>query len=390
MTKFNYIFETIIFFSIFFEIYPFLVYPFLLNILDKIFNKKVKLDNSYLVDVEIYIAAYNEEELIEGCLDSIINSNYPKKNLKIYIGSDGSTDNTNQILEKYAKKYDYIKFQIFERSGKNNLLNNLIQNANSEILLFLDADCIVSKDAINILVSNFADQNVGAVLSTFSNNIESDNSGQYGENLYQVYEAYLRKKESSIHSNINSIGSLYGIRKELFRKFPNNKVCDDFYNLLSVANNKKRIIFENNAKVKEIRKKNVSFELMRRVRLVSGGLATLFENSQLLNPKFKWVSFFLFSHKLLRWLSPFFLIFILIFSFALSLSNSIFFYFSLIQLFVYLASIIAYFFEKKNINIPLMKIPIFFTTMNLGFLLGFLRFVQGKQNAIWKREGLED
>ena len=371
--------------------YNYAVYPIILIILDKFINNPILKSKSYQPNITFIIAAHNEEELIEGAIQSINNSDYPQYKIKILIGSDGSTDRTNIILDEYESKLKgQLKYYTYSRSGKNKVLNDLIPKVDTDIIFFMDADCRVTKSTISEMTANFNSEDVGSVISSQSVESENadDNAGKLGDTAYHKYEQIIRELESNIHSNVNSLGYLYAVRKSLLKPIPNDLVCDDLHNVYSIIENKKRVIFEKEAKAREIRKKSFNNELHRRVRAVAGGIATMIEYKNLANlPKYGIVTFFLISHKVFRWLSPFFIILLFLLTF-------IFWNSSLLWLFIFGGQIIFYFMaligliaDKLSINFKLAKIFLFFLSMNYSSLLGTFRYFKKSQNAIWDRVG---
>jgi len=277
-------------------------------VLGNFFVRRIKADLDFSPPITFLIAAHNEESLIKGAVQSILELNYPKNQIKIIIGSDGSTDNTNAILEQMqvelGKNFNYF---IYPRSGKNKVLNDLINKVETDFILFMDADCRVSSSTAIEIMKNYSDERVGCVIASQSVISENndENTGRLGDTLYHKYEQIIRINESKIHSNVNSLGYLYSVRKNLLKPIPDDFVCDDLYNVYSVLENGFRVVFEKNAHAREIRQKSLNNELHRRVRAVAGGIATVFAYYRLMNViKYGWVSFFLISHKVFRWLSP--------------------------------------------------------------------------------------
>lgn len=383
--------DIILIFALFLVLYNYAVYPIILIILDKFINNPILKSKSYQPNITFIIAAHNEEELIEGAIQSINNSDYPQDKIKILIGSDGSTDRTNIILDEYESKLKgQLKYYTYSRSGKNKVLNDLIPKVDTDIIFFMDADCRVTKSTISEMTANFNSEDVGSVISSQSVESENadDNAGKLGDTAYHKYEQIIRELESNIHSNVNSLGYLYAVKKSLLKPIPNDLVCDDLHNVYSIIENKKRVIFEKEAKAREIRKKSFNNELHRRVRAVAGGIATMIEYKNLGNlPKYGIVTFFLISHKVFRWLSPFFIILLFLLTF-------IFWNSSLLWLFIFGGQIIFYFMaligliaDKLSINFKLAKIFLFFLSMNYSSLLGTFRYFKKSQNAIWDRVG---
>ncbi|MCX6147478.1 MAG: glycosyltransferase [Candidatus Kapabacteria bacterium] len=159
------IIDYIFWFSFWGIVYPFAIYPVLLFLLKNIFSKDVLKSNLFRPEITILIAAHNEERYIEDCIKSILNSDYPKEKISVIVGSDESTDKTNSILEVFSSEYTNIVFYKFDRIGKNAVINKLYEYVKSDFVFFFDTDCRVENNTISTLVDNFADENVGGVMS---------------------------------------------------------------------------------------------------------------------------------------------------------------------------------------------------------------------------------
>jgi len=90
------------------------------------------------VNVSIIVPVYNVEKYLEKCLESIINQTL--KNLEIICVNDGSTDNSLQILEDYAKKDQRIKIINKKNRGSGAAKNTGMKNASGEYIGFVDSD----------------------------------------------------------------------------------------------------------------------------------------------------------------------------------------------------------------------------------------------------------
>lgn len=368
--------------------YTFIVYPFLLKLLSFIFGKPLNTNKNFQPDISVVISAYNEQEYIEEAVDSLFNTDYPNEKIKAYIGSDGSTDKTFEIIGNLAAKNKNIIVFNFDRLGKNKVLNQMVPKTDTELVFFMDADCRVNNDTISRMVEVFSDTNTGAVIASMNSIDEgsNDNIGRLGETLYQKYESVLRVGESRIKSTVNSLGAFYGIRRTIYKPLPSDKVCDDYMPLLDSILMKKRVIFLSDAIVNEVRRKSLTNEISRRIRFTAGAMSTVWYAKSLLSPKFGWITFFLFSHKIIRWLTPLFMLGLLAASILLPGESAVKMPALIVQAALYFIAFIGWIFEKLNRKFVVFKIPLFYITMNIGFLLGIFRFLGGLQNARWERK----
>lgn len=399
-----YIFYILLFLSI----YPYFVYPILLFILSKLIKTKSKSDDNFEPELTIVLSVYNEESLIEDCLMSIQLSNYNQDKIKILIGSDGSDDNTINVIKNYIKKTksENIKYFEFDRSGKNLVLNKLLPHVKTDYVIYMDADIRITKDAIKNSIKFMIDEKVGIVISrmkqvdfdlfkfnflesNFSLQSNNSNLGLMGDSLYQSYEHYLRLWSSNISTSVNSLGAFYIMKMELYKPIPNEKVCDDYYTVLTTLANRKKVMYNDYSVVFEVRKKQITDEMNRRVRLTAGGLSTLQAKPEVLNPIYGFASLFTWSNKLLRYFTPIFFIIALLMSYTLLKNNIELFYYRTIFEGLLILFVFSTIFDKLHtnlnvkINFKLFKIYRYFILMNLGYLLGIYEFIKGKHNSKW-------
>jgi len=110
--------------------------------------------------VSVLMAAYNEEAVLKDKLDTLYNQDYPIQKIKIYIGSDNSSDSTNQILEDYAAQYSNLHATYFtSRQGKPKIINQLVKQVHNDlpdqsdhVFLMTDASVMLRSDTLSKLV----------------------------------------------------------------------------------------------------------------------------------------------------------------------------------------------------------------------------------------------
>lgn len=108
-----------------------------------------RTDKLSLPLVSILIPAYNVENYIEECLDSVVNQTY--RNLQVVVVDDGSTDRTGEILDRYSEKYPYIEVYHIENGGVANARNFLLEKAKGDFVQFVDADDWIEPEMISMM-----------------------------------------------------------------------------------------------------------------------------------------------------------------------------------------------------------------------------------------------
>jgi cellulose synthase/poly-beta-1,6-N-acetylglucosamine synthase-like glycosyltransferase len=365
-------------------LYTYGIYPIIIYILS-LFRKRIsKIENDdHFPTVSVVISVYNEENILSEKINNIFLLDYPKNKIEFIFGSDGSNDKTNSILSGIS--VSNIKVEQFSmRTGKANVLNRLIPRASGEIILFSDANTMYDKLSIRKLVKHFQDPTIGGVCGELRLMVNRKVVGEIGETSYWQYESFLKNVESKYQTLIGATGGVYAIRKSLFRPLPVSKaIVDDFLIPLEVVRRGYRMIYEPEAVAYEDAVGSVVGEFRRKVRIGASNFNGISEFVDLLHPRWGFIAFALWSHKIIRWLAPFFLIMIFCLSMILAYSSDYYRLYYYSQLIFIVMSMIGYIFEKKKISLGIFGFPYYFIAMNLALFIGFFKSVFGLQRATW-------
>ncbi len=374
--------------SVFMIFYSYAIFPLLLSLLAR--KKKLSQDkyvyNYDLPTVSILISAYNEEDVIEEKILSVLKSSYPKDKLEVLVGSDASTDNTDNIVKKIEKEHSQVHFFRFNnRSGKGNIINSLYDKSKGSILILTDANVLLDKNTIYELVKHFKDNSIGLIDSRMINtNIKKDGIS-YQEKAYITREVYIKHYESLLWGTMmGPFGGCFAIRKELYSKIPENFIVDDFYLNMKVLEQGYKTINNLDAKVYESIPNKLMGEFKRKIRIATGNFQNLKAFSNLIFSKTKGLSFCYISHKILRWLGPFFLILAFIANIILALYNVFYFYLFIIQCILIFLPFIDFLLKKLNIHISILRFITHFYSMNIALLTGFFKSLKTIKTNVWK------
>ncbi|MCX7875235.1 MAG: glycosyltransferase family 2 protein [Melioribacteraceae bacterium] len=375
----------IFYLSLILLINSFFLYPIIIHLL---FGRKsiIKIKERKNPTVTFIIAAYNEEKVIAKRIENIASLDYDFNNLEVLIGSDNSDDRTNEILISYQEKYNWLKIFLFkERKGKAGIINELVQHAQNELIVFTDANTEFQKDALKELVKDFADENVGGVCGKLIL-IESQKTLNESneESKYWFYENIIKRAEGEAGISFSANGGIFAIRKKLFEKIPVDKpVTDDLFISLSVVDKGYKFNFSENAIAYEEVGQEVKDEFNRKVRFSATNFQTLIHFKHLLIGKNKLLAYAFFSHKVTRWILP--TILFLLFLSSLILANQSLFIFLIFsfQLFFYFFALIGFIFAKLKYRFSLFSLPFYFVVSNIAVIFGFIKFLNKKHSVIW-------
>ncbi len=345
-------------------------------------NQLLFYSDHELPSIAILIAAHNEEKVIEKKILSVFNTNYPSSKLKVFIGSDASTDRTDEIISNLTNTYSNIEFIKFKgRVGKISIINHLQSLCDEPVLILSDANVIFKQDTIFELVKYFKDSNVGLVSANIIKESSNNDGISYQEKKYLNFENKIKASESYAFNFImGAEGGCYAIRNNLFSKVPSNFIVDDFFITMQVLERKNYALLNNLAICIEDVTSDISSEYRRKVRISSGNFQNLFFFKHLLFD-FSSICFAFWSHKVLRWLTPFFIFICLFSSVFLIPYHKFFIWISCIQLLLLLFPLFNYFFKFNNV---FLKFIAHFYLMNFALFEGFIKFIKGIKSSIWE------
>ncbi len=370
-------------------LHSYLFYPvflFLTTNSSKQQNKLTYASADELPEVAILVAAYNEEKVIAQKIESTFNSTYPLYKITLYIGSDASSDQTNEIIKKYALQYPQIKLVEFPgRTGKSGIINQLAERAASEIFILTDANVIFQPGTIFQLVKHFKNPEIKQVAANIVKVSPNDEGIAAQEKNYIGLENKIKYFESARWNIvIGAEGGAYAIRREYYAPVPDKFFMDDFYITMNVLERKGKILFEKEAVCTEDVPTQAQEEFKRKVRISIGNFQNLNRYKMLLFPFWKGTGFAFLSHKVLRWFTPFFIICSFLFCVFLSLHLPVFKPLLLIYLFFFLSPVIDRSFAKMGMHIPVLKYISHFFLMNFALLTGFYKYISGVDSNVWE------
>lgn len=369
--------------SIFLIGYAYVLYPVLLFLFDKLVQRPKFTLTENLPKVSLIIAAYNEEKVIENRIKNCLELTYPKGHLEIIIASDGSDDGTNEVVRNYSSN-GVILFDYSKRNGKVNVLNETIPRAKHDIIVFSDANTFFERDAIKKLVTYFDDPRIGCVCGMVKLlNAEGSKSGEL-ENFYWRFETFLKKIEGARGSLLGANGPIYAIRKELFIPCPSDTIVEDFFIPMKILERGYKVFYAKDAVATEETTKHIIQEKQRRVRIGAGDFQAIFRLLPMLNLWKGLPSFSFWSHKVLRWFTPFFMIFAFSLNLFLLKTAAYQLLFAL-QCVFYVCTVVGWILNWSGNNIKLFNLCYYFFSMNLSLLLGFVRYIRGTQSVAWAR-----
>lgn len=369
--------------------YSYFGYSLVVAVVSKFLGRSHEMDpgpDQSLPTVTLLIPAHNEIAVIEAKIVNCLAIDYPVDKLQIRVISDGSTDGTDEIANKYADRG--IELQRIEpRGGKPNAINQAIAHARGDILVLCDANTMFAADAVRKLVRHFADPAVGAVTGDVRLQTDEISYGS-GEGFFWKLERFIQKSESDLWTSIGVDGGMYALRRELYVANAPDTLIDDFVIAMNVARAHKRVIYDPQAVATEDAVEDPAQEFRRRCRTIAGGFQSLFGGRGRPRLGQPWLLAGYISHKGLRWLGPVLLLAAFvggILAAAPELNSGrwgLYCTLLLLQVGFYGLAIMGAVFSSRRLP-AVVCLPYYICLTNSAAAMGFYKWLTGAQKVTW-------
>jgi biofilm PGA synthesis N-glycosyltransferase PgaC len=328
--------------------------------------------------LSLIMVVRNEAARLRRKLDNLLALSYPSEAWEIILVSDGSTDQTDEILSSYATLPQIRVLLRSQAEGKPVGLNEALALASSDLVVFTDARQIVEPEALTRLTENFADPQVGCASGELMLGDPVSGESAKGVGLYWRVEKKVREMESESGSVAGATGAFYAARRHLVSSVPRETILDDVYIPMRILEQGFRVVFDPRARAWDIADQGRSREFARKVRTLNGNYQLLELMPSLLSGKNP-IRFEFVSHKLLRLVVPFALLALLISSFYLA--GPLYRAAMLLQLLFYVLGLLSLVGIKMGPMARAADAVLAFLLLNTAALVAFARFVSGRRSA---------
>jgi cellulose synthase/poly-beta-1,6-N-acetylglucosamine synthase-like glycosyltransferase len=385
--------------SLFFVLYSYVLYPLHLAFLSKFKKKTFKQPpKDYFPRIFLLMSAHNEEKVIKKKMQSLLRLNYPHDRIFFYLGSDASSDSTDEIIASFAQQDARIRFYPSSvRRGKPGMIHLLKlkieedfkdELGEQDVFVFTDADIEHEVNCFRYLASHFYDSRIGLVDAHLkSHHFGTSLSTNQMEEKYMGWETLIKSLESQVYGRMmGPSGGCFAMRASLYKAVPSTFLVDDFYWAMQVLDQGYYAIIDLGALAFENRNSNLATEYNRKKRISAGNFQNLFYFKHLLYSKKEGLSYAFIAHKVLRWFVPMFLLVFLLSMLSLFAMGEPFFIFAT---YFILACLTLGLVVNKILDFigkpwELGRQVFYFMAMNLALLHGFIKYLKGIDNNVWQ------
>jgi len=360
--------------------YSYFLYPLILGLLPR---RAPTTDAVPAADrlpaLTLIVTVHNEEARITDKIENTLCIDYPHELLEIIVASDCSTDATDRMVEGYAARGVRL-VRADERKGKEYAQLCAIRAAHGELLVFSDVATMIPADAVRILAGRFSDSSIGALSS--EDRFVSADGRVVGEGLYVRYEMWLRRLESERAGLVGLSGSFFAARRDVCGTWDIH-VPSDFNTALNCA--RQGLVAVSVPEVVGIYSdvQDPGLEFHRKVRTVIRGITALARHPEALNPfRLGLFSFQVWSHKIMRWGVPWFLLVFLVLTLSLQGRGAVYQVALVLQAVFYALAAAGWVSARMREN-KLVRIVFFFVQTNLALAQAALSFLAGRRMTTW-------
>lgn len=372
------------------------------------FINHFKKCKDYHPNVAVLIPAWNEDQVLEHTIDILLKIDYPRAALRLYIIDDGSTDNTEQVLQQMMQQFPHNVVHVRKEGGgkgKAHALNYgldvVLSSDWAEALLMIDADISFKKDALRRMTRHLADPKVGAVTAYIKVGNRSTNYITRSVGFEYIVSQSITRRAQNVLGVVACLagGAQLHTRENILAlngRIDTSTLAEDTYTTLETQRNGKKVIYEGNAFVYAEEPTTITDIWKQRLRWARGNLQITKAFKMLWFNKHSTLGSYLFG---LIWfcvlLTPVLMITSacgLIGLFFLNKSHSayIFFYLSSISFFVYLyTTFFALLVDRKTSRLSwlegivypgLISISILLFSVNPDFFIQQIAFIFNLSN----------
>jgi len=351
------------------------------------FNKEntIRLNNPYTnsPSITILLTVHNEERNIKDRINNLLEQEFDEDLCEILVASDGSTDRTNEIVIKFNNP----RIKLFEspkQLGKTGTQNLAIQYAKGDVIVFTDASTRFDKMFLKNTSEYFSNPNVGAVDGHLLFISEDGNILSKSHNYFWQYELSLRETESNLGILAVASGACLAIRSSCFRNM-DSSIGEDCIVPLDVVRQKYRVVHASNALAYDKIENKPNREFRSRIRMTLRNWQGTWSFPALLNPMLNpGIAWSLWSHKILRWLSPFFIIILTVSSLGGVIQGNLFLLsVGIVLVILYTLAFCGLIMKKLGRKVPVINMAYSFILANVGILIGVLKALTGRKIFIY-------
>jgi cellulose synthase/poly-beta-1,6-N-acetylglucosamine synthase-like glycosyltransferase len=282
----------------------YLGYPTLVAIIARLRPVRLRPTDP-LPSLTVAIAVHDEADSIAGRIaDALAQIESGVDVIEVLVGSDGSTDRTNAIVEALAEGDPRIRLLALPRAGQTAAQHELFEAARGDVVVLTDAETRYRPGCLRALADALRDPRVGGATGRLEWQDENATATSTNEGLYWRYERAVRLLESRAGLLTAVTGALLAVRRSAYRPVPNTTAMDHLLPLY-VREQGGLVVYVEDAVATDRPISGLREQFRNRTRTATRGIRANLSMAGRLAPwRHPSIALAIWSHKILRWATP--------------------------------------------------------------------------------------
>jgi cellulose synthase/poly-beta-1,6-N-acetylglucosamine synthase-like glycosyltransferase len=338
--------------------------------------------------LSVAIAVHNEAaNIADRIADALAQTTTGARVIEVLVGSDGSTDGTEAIVADLASRDPRIRLLALPRSGQTPTQTALFEAAQAEAVILTDAETRFAPGCLAALAEALRDERVGCVTGRLEWRDEAATATSAQEGLYWRYERRVRELESRAGMLTAVTGALLGVRASAYRAVPPTASMDHLLPLY-VREAGGLVVYVPGAVATDRPISGLREQLRNRTRTATRGIRA---NLSMVGPLAPWrrpgPALAIWSHKLLRWATPWFVLLVAGSGLALGISGRTTYLVAPIGILLMAVAAAAAHVLVGSGRQPTRWLAFArsFGVVNIAFATGWFNVVRGREIELWHR-----
>ena len=338
--------------------------------------------------LSVAIAVHNEAtNIADRIADALAQTNSGARVVEVLVGSDGSTDATEAIVADLALGDSRVRLLALPRSGQTPTQTALFEAAQAEAVILTDAETRFAPGCLAALAEALRDARVGCVTGRLEWRDEAATATSAQEGLYWRYERRVRELESRAGVLTAVTGALLGVRASAYRSVPPTASMDHLLPLY-VREAGGLVVYVPGAVATDRPISGLREQLRNRPRTATRGIRA---NLSMVGPLAPWrrpgPALAIWSHKLLRWATPWFVLLVAGSGLVLALRGAVGYVMAPVAVAgLALVAGIAHVLVANGRRPPRpVAFARSFAVVNLAFAIGWINVLRGRGIEVWHR-----
>ncbi|MEO6349194.1 MAG: glycosyltransferase [Candidatus Limnocylindrales bacterium] len=366
-------------------VWVYLGYPLVAAAWGRLRPVRFRADGSSPYLVTVGIAAHDAEANIAARVANVLAQRVPFE-LEVVVASDGSTDSSAAIVKAIAGADARVRLLDLPRIGQSAAQSAIFENARGDVVVLTDAETRFEDDCLAALVAPFASSRVGCVTGILRWRYDAQSHTARHEGVYWRYEQLVRGWESRAGWLSAGTGAVLAARRSLYRPAPAHASLDQMLPLYCRASGA-TVLVAPDAVGMDRGTASVSEQLRSRTRIATQGIEANLRMSLRIRPwRMPGAFVAIWSHKLLRWATPFLAVLAVLTGIALYAAGESWLY--LLPLAFSAAGLVlagmGYAAAPRRWRIPVVGLPTTIAVVNLAFAIGWLNVVLRRPVRVWE------